>query len=82
MEDLDLTSLQHTRIGDERTGGLSRGQKRRVTVAIELITSPSVIFLDEPTSSLDAYSSLKLMQLLQKLAHRGGRTIICTIHQV
>lgn len=82
MQDLDLTALQHTKIGDERTGGLSRGQKRRVTVAIELITSPSVIFLDEPTSSLDAYSSLKLMQLLQKLAHRGGRTIVCTIHQV
>lgn len=50
MQDLDLTALSNTKIGNEATGGLSRGQKRRVTVAIELITSPSCIFLDEPTS--------------------------------
>ncbi|KAJ3089196.1 hypothetical protein HK102_006975 [Quaeritorhiza haematococci] len=81
MADLDLTSIADKKIGDERTGGLSRGQKRRVTVAIELITFPSILFLDEPTSGLDAYSSLKLIRLLQKLAHRGGRTVICTIHQ-
>ena len=45
ISELNLTSLANTRIGNERIGGLTRGQKRRLTVAIELITSPSVLFL-------------------------------------
>ena len=45
MRDLDLLPLANTRVGDERTGGISRGQRRRVTVAIELITFPSILFL-------------------------------------
>jgi len=77
---LDLEHVADTRIGDGESGGLSGGQKRRVTVAIELVTGPSLILLDEPTSGLDAYGSLKLVSVLRKLADEG-RTIACTIHQ-
>lgn len=61
-------------------GGISGGQARRVTVGLELITEPSVLFLDEPTTGLDAYSSLTLVKTLRKLAD-SGRTLLCTIHQ-
>eukprot|EP01134_Creolimax_fragrantissima_P004115 CFRG4115T1 len=80
IRDLDLTKVCNTHVGDDSSGGLSGGQKRRVTVAIEMISKPSILFLDEPTSGLDAYGSLRLVQVLKRLADRG-HTIVCTIHQ-
>ncbi|KAG0230494.1 hypothetical protein BGW42_000915 [Actinomortierella wolfii] len=61
--------------------GLSGGEKRRVSVAIQLLTDPSVLFCDEPTSGLDAYSSFELIKTLTTLAKEGGKTIIASIHQ-
>ena len=75
LRDLDLVVA-----ADRRIAVLSGGQKRRVTVAIELVAMPSLVFLDEPTSGLDASGSLKLIRVLRKLAD-AGRTIVCTIHQ-
>mmetsp|Transcript_34034 Transcript_34034/g.96410 ORF Transcript_34034/g.96410 Transcript_34034/m.96410 type:complete len:254 (-) Transcript_34034:212-973(-) len=60
--------------------GLSGGQKRRLSVGIELVKDPQVIFLDEPTSGLDSEFALGIMQMLQGMA-RNGRTVVCTIHQ-
>jgi len=81
LADLDLTHVADTRIGSgEGGGGLSGGQKRRVTVGIELVTNPGLILLDEPTSGLDAFGSLELVKVLSCLAGQG-RTIACTIHQ-
>ena len=80
LQSLDLVHIADSRIGDDVTGGISGGQKRRVTVAIELITNPSLIFLDEPTSGLDAYGSLQVVSVLRNLAD-AGRTVVCTIHQ-
>ncbi|KNC69331.1 hypothetical protein SARC_18159, partial [Sphaeroforma arctica JP610] len=70
IRDLDLAKVCNTRVGDDASGGLSGGQKRRVTVAIEMISNPSILFLDEPTSGLDAYGSLRLVHVLRKLADR------------
>jgi ABC-type multidrug transport system ATPase subunit/pSer/pThr/pTyr-binding forkhead associated (FHA) protein len=60
---------------------LSGGQRKRVSVAVELLGCPSVLFLDEPTSGLDPATEFKLMEVLRDLAD-GGCTIVCTTHVV
>ncbi|KAG0259354.1 hypothetical protein DFQ27_004096 [Actinomortierella ambigua] len=61
--------------------GISGGEKRRVSVAIQLLTDPSILFCDEPTSGLDAFSSFELMKTLTTLAKDTGKTIVVSIHQ-
>jgi len=60
--------------------GLSGGERKRVSIAIELITNPKLIFLDEPTSGLDSFAAKTVLDVLRQLAFMG-RTVLCTIHQ-
>lgn len=63
-----------------RAGKLSGGERKRLTIACELLTDPTIMFLDEPTSGLDAVASLSVAQALLTVA-RSGRTIACVVHQ-
>ncbi|PQE26531.1 ABC transporter protein [Rutstroemia sp. NJR-2017a BBW] len=67
-------------IGSDLIKGISGGEKRRVTIAVQILTDPRVLLLDEPTSGLDAFTASSIMEVLQGLAQEG-RTLILTIHQ-
>ncbi|XP_004531236.1 ATP-binding cassette sub-family G member 1 [Ceratitis capitata] len=75
-----LDTLKLSQAKQTRAGNLSGGQKKRLSIALELIDNPAVLFLDEPTTGLDSSASSDTIQLLQTLANEG-RTIVCTIHQ-
>jgi len=74
---LATMGLGHRR--QNRIGTLSGGERKRVSVGVELLTEPGVLFMDEPTSGLDPGMEKKTMQLLARLA-RGGRTVILITH--
>lgn len=82
-----LLGLEHaldTKIGDgglRIEGGLSGGERRRVSVATQLLKLPAAIVLDEPTSGLDSSNALLLVRVLHKLAHEAGICVFLTIHQ-
>ncbi|KAG1652464.1 hypothetical protein FOA52_009206 [Chlamydomonas sp. UWO 241] len=80
LADMGLTECADTLIGDWFFKGISGGQKRRVSIACELITQPTLLFLDEPTSGLDAASAYFVMATIRDLA-ATGRTVVTVIHQ-
>ncbi|EDW77576.1 uncharacterized protein Dwil_GK24575 [Drosophila willistoni] len=80
LVDYLLNSLKLSKARHTRCSNLSGGQKKRLSIALELIDNPAVLFLDEPTTGLDSSSSFDTIQLLRGLANEG-RTIVCTIHQ-
>lgn len=80
---LGIYHIRDALIGSEEGNGrgISGGEKRRVSIACELVTSPSILFLDEPTSGLDAYNAFNVIECLVTLAKTYKRTVIFTIHQ-
>ena len=83
-EVIELMGISHVKdviIGDTRKKGISGGERKRVCVAIELLTRPKLLFLDEPTSGLDSTTALKVIGALKNLTAKGVCTVICTIHQ-
>nr|CAD7197276.1 unnamed protein product [Timema douglasi] len=75
-----LATLNLSETLKSRTEALSGGQKKLLSIALELINNPPVFFLDEPTSGLDIVSAKQCLNVLHTLS-RQGRTIVCTIHQ-
>ncbi|KAG0257668.1 hypothetical protein DFQ27_005006 [Actinomortierella ambigua] len=81
IEMLGLTHCAQRRIGNVTARGISGGEKRRVSIALELITRPPILILDEPTSGLDSFSAHMVVEVLSKLARSKTTTVILTIHQ-
>ncbi|KAI9806378.1 MAG: hypothetical protein M1825_006493 [Sarcosagium campestre] len=77
---LGLKDCANTMIGSDTIRGISGGEKRRVSIAIQILTQPRVLFLDEPTSGLDAFTATSIIDVLRGLADEG-RTLIVTLHQ-
>ncbi|XP_027579206.2 ATP-binding cassette sub-family G member 5 isoform X1 [Pipra filicauda] len=80
MTELSLGHMADKIIGSHNIGGISGGERRRVSVAAQLLQDPKVMLLDEPTTGLDCLTANQLVLLLSELAHRG-RIVILTIHQ-
>ncbi|XP_068637757.1 ABC transporter G family member 6-like [Aristolochia californica] len=80
IDQLGLRNAAKTIIGDEGHRGVSGGERRRVSIGIDIIHDPIVLFLDEPTSGLDSTSAFMVVKVLQRIA-RSGSIVIMTIHQ-
>ncbi|ORY24112.1 hypothetical protein BCR39DRAFT_335530 [Naematelia encephala] len=81
MNELGILGIKDSRIGESGKRSISGGEKRRVSIACELVTGPSILFLDEPTSGLDSYNAYNVISSLSALSKQFNRTVIFTIHQ-
>ncbi|ESO09919.1 hypothetical protein HELRODRAFT_97247 [Helobdella robusta] len=77
---LGLTKCAQTKIGTDFIRGVSGGERKRTCIGMELVVSPAILFLDEPTTGLDACTANSVMSLLHRLS-RNGLTVIFSIHQ-
>jgi ABC-type multidrug transport system ATPase subunit/ABC-type multidrug transport system permease subunit len=80
LAQLNLVGTENVLIGSPEKKGISGGQRKRVNLAMELLTDPLVLFLDEPTSGLSSEDALVVMKVLRGLAD-AGKTILLTLHQ-
>ncbi|XP_042517442.1 pleiotropic drug resistance protein 1-like [Macadamia integrifolia] len=80
MDLVELDSLREALVGLPGVNGLSTEQRKRLTIAVELVANPSIIFMDEPTSGLDARAAAIVMRTVRNIVDTG-RTVVCTIHQ-
>ncbi|XP_019448177.1 PREDICTED: ABC transporter G family member 36-like [Lupinus angustifolius] len=80
MDLVELNNLKDAIVGLPGVTGLSTEQRKRLTIAVELVANPSIIFMDEPTSGLDARAAAIVMRTVRNTVDTG-RTVVCTIHQ-
>ncbi|KAK9131814.1 hypothetical protein Scep_011342 [Stephania cephalantha] len=80
MKLVELDTLRNALVGLPGSSGLSTEQRKRLTIAVELVANPSIIFMDEPTSGLDARAAAIVMRTVRNTVDTG-RTVVCTIHQ-
>src|SRR3990167_8206698 len=79
---LGLRDCAETRVGgDGKHPCISGGERRRVSIGVQMLTDPSILFLDEPTTGLDSFTANYLVQMLHDIAINSKRTVICTVHQ-
>lgn len=80
LETIELDGIKDSLVGIPGVNGLSTEQRKRLTIAVKLVANPSIIFMDEPTTGLDARAAAIVMRAVKNVVDTG-RTIVCTIHQ-
>ncbi|NWY03996.1 ABCG8 protein, partial [Nothoprocta ornata] len=80
VAELRLRQCAHTRVGNEYVRGVSGGERRRVSIGVQLLWNPGILILDEPTSGLDSFTAHNLVITLSRLA-RGNRLVLLSVHQ-
>ena len=80
LKEFNLDKCADSRIGNFEEKGISGGEKRRLSLAMEILSDPQIVFLDEPTSGLDSFSALLIISLMKREAAKG-RMVICSLHQ-
>ncbi|XP_006638852.1 ATP-binding cassette sub-family G member 8 [Lepisosteus oculatus] len=80
IAELRLRQCAHTRVGNEYVRGVSGGERRRVSIGVQLLWNPGILILDEPTSGLDSFTAHNLVMTLSRLA-RGNRLVLLSVHQ-
>ncbi|MCL7021680.1 hypothetical protein MKW94_021621 [Papaver nudicaule] len=80
IDELGLRNAAKTLIGDEGRRGISGGERRRVSIGVDIIHDPILLFLDEPTSGLDSSSAFMVAKILRRIA-QTGRIVIISVHQ-
>ncbi|XP_023634094.1 ABC transporter G family member 42 isoform X1 [Capsella rubella] len=80
LETIELKEIKDSIVGMAGISGLTTEQRKRLTIAVELVSNPSIIFMDEPTTGLDARAAAIVMRAVKNIAETG-RTVVCTIHQ-
>uniref|UniRef100_A0ACD5TQ84 Uncharacterized protein n=1 Tax=Avena sativa TaxID=4498 RepID=A0ACD5TQ84_AVESA len=81
LNEMGLRECENRPIGTWHLRGISGGEKKRLCIALEILTRPRLLFLDEPTSGLDSASAFSVIETLRTLAIDGGRTIVSSVHQ-
>ena len=81
MQELGLVHVADSFVGDEENRGISGGERKRVSIGVDMIHDPPILLLDEPTSGLDSTSAHQVTELLSSMAKAKHRTIVLSIHQ-
>ena len=81
LDTLDLKKVSHNRVGDINKRGISGGERKRLSVASELLGHPSILLADEPTSGLDSFQAYSIMLHLSYLSKMKSMCVLCSIHQ-
>ena len=76
-----LAEVRNSRIGDIEQRGISGGERKRVSIAEQLVSNPRLVFLDEPTTGLDAFTAMSLCERIKNYARQDRKTVLMTIHQ-
>ncbi|KAL5200938.1 hypothetical protein ABZP36_035292 [Zizania latifolia] len=81
VREMGLTGAMDTRIGGRSSKGISGGQQKRLSICLEILTRPRLLFLDEPTSGLDSAASFHVMSRITGLAGAEGMAVVAVVHQ-
>jgi ABC-type multidrug transport system ATPase subunit len=79
MEIMGISHARDSLIGGEIIRGISGGERRRTSIALEFLKNPNVLFLDEPTTGLDSTNADRVIEICSHLAYMG-KTVVATLH--